>query len=168
VVLRDWRDDDAPALETVCGDPDVCHFTSVPWTYTLEGARQWIARQRETRRAGEVLALAVTRAGEEAAALGNVNLVRFGEDGSTATLGYWLVPGARRQGLAFPAARLLCDYGFAELGLKRIELAILPQNAASHRVAARLGAVREGPRRDIHRGREWELIVYSLTPADAR
>jgi RimJ/RimL family protein N-acetyltransferase len=153
VVLRDWREDDAPALESVCGDPDVCVFTSVPWVYTLSAARAWVLRIHDRRSCGTGLALAVTRETDDVA-LGNVNLVRFSDDGREAALGYWLVPAARGQGLAVTAARMLSSLGFDQLRLARIELAIPPGNAASHHVADRLGAVREDVRRD--------MVIYSL------
>ena len=55
--------------------------------------------------------------------LGNVNLVfRFRADERQAALGYWIAPAARRGGLALAASRLLCEWGFRELSLTRIEL----------------------------------------------
>jgi hypothetical protein len=70
---------------------DVCRFTSVPWTYTPSAARAWVRRGHDRRSAGTGLALAVTREGHDAA-LGNVNLVRFSDDGREAALG-WRPPG---------------------------------------------------------------------------
>jgi RimJ/RimL family protein N-acetyltransferase len=89
LVLREWSEEDAPVLRGICGDPDVCRFTSVPWTYSRES-----------------------------------------------------------------------------LSLSRIELAILPENRASRRVAERLGARSEGLRRESHEaeGRRWDMETYSLTP----
>jgi len=167
VVLRDWRDDDAASVEPVCGDPEVCRFTTVPWTYSRSAAVAWISRLHARRLAGSGLALAITRSGADTA-LGNVNLVRFSADGQTAALGYWVIPAARRRGLALAGASLLCDWGFAELHLSSIELAILPENTASHRVAERLGAVRQGLRRNSHQaeGRLWDMVIYKLTPTD--
>ncbi len=169
VVLRDWREDDAPDLEPICGDPDVCQFTSIPWTFTEPAARDWIRRLRARRSAGECLALAITRAGD-GAALGNVNLLGFSDHGRGAALGYWLMPAARGQGLALAAAELLCGWGFEEMNLARIELAILPHNVASHRVAERLGAQREGIRFNSHEafGRTWDMVIYSLFAPPAR
>jgi RimJ/RimL family protein N-acetyltransferase len=163
IVLRDWREDDAPALEPVCGDLDVCQFTSVPWTYSRAEARAWIRRIQQARSSGTGLALAITRTGQDQA-LGNVNLVRFSEDGREAALGYWLVPAARGQGLAVTAARMLSSWGFEQMALARIEVAILPDNTASHRVALRLGATREGVRPDSHEaaGRTWDMVIYAL------
>lgn len=169
LVLRDWRENDAAALEPVCGDADVCQFTSVPWTYTLSAARTWVRRLQNRRSAGTGLALAITRNDDEAA-LGNVNLVRFSDDGQQAALGYWLVPSARGHGLATAAAKILCAWGVEQMNLVRIELAVLPDNAASHRVADRLGAAREGLRRDSHEagGRKWDMVIYSLSAPPAR
>jgi [ribosomal protein S5]-alanine N-acetyltransferase len=164
VVLRDWRDEDAPALEPVCGEWDVCAFTSVPRAYSKAGALAWIERQRRKRSAGTVLALAI-QDGDEERALGNVNLAGLGDDGRAAEIGYWLVPEARGRGLATAAASLLIDWGLREHGLERIELAILPDNLASQRVARRLGATPEGIRERSHQaeGRAWDMTIWSIT-----
>ncbi len=164
VVLRYWREADAPALESVCGDWDVCRFTSVPWSYSEGEALAWVIRQRDKRERGAVLALAITEDGRQEGAVGNVNLVKFSDDGRGAALGYWLIPDARGRGLASRAARLLVDWGFEALGLARVELAILPGNLASRQVAERLGAKDEGLRRGSHEagGRQWDMQIYSL------
>ena len=96
IVLRAWSEDDAPALEPVCGDVDVCRFTSVPWTYLPAAARAWIQRVQQACSSGTGLALAITHRRQDLA-LGNVNLARFSEDGREAALGYWLVPAAQGQ-----------------------------------------------------------------------
>jgi RimJ/RimL family protein N-acetyltransferase len=164
VVLRDWRDEDAPALAPVCGERDVCAFTSVPWVYWEGEARAWVERQRAKRAAGTVLALAI-QAGDDGRALGNVNLAGFGDGGREAELGYWLVPEARGRGLATAAAGLLVDWGFENLGLERFEFAILPENRASQRVAERLGARSEGLRERSHQDHEggwWDMTIWGL------
>ena len=167
LVLRDWQERDAPALEPVCGEWDICQFTTVPWTYSVGAARAWIARLGERRANGSGLALAITHR-DRPIPMGNVNLVRFSADGREAALGYWLAPAARGHGFAVGAAQLLCAWGFQELRLARIEMAILPENAASHGVAKRLGAQREGVRVASHEsgGQRWDMVIYSLREAD--
>jgi len=164
VHLRDWRVDDASALEPMCGDPEVCRFSSVPWQYERSAAERWIARVEAGRSAGRAIALAITETGLDDLPLGNVNLVRFSDDGRSAALGYWLAPRARGRGLATSAARLLCGWGFQALRLADIELAILPENLASQRVARRLGATPRGLRRDSHHaeGRWWDMEMFVL------
>jgi RimJ/RimL family protein N-acetyltransferase len=164
LLLRDWRDEDAPALAPVCGEWDVCAFTSVPWAYSEPEALAWIARQRQKREAGTVLALAI-QGRDDDRALGNVNLARMDDGGREAAIGYWLVPEARGRGLATAAASLLIDWGLRELGLERVEFAILPENLASQRVAERVGATPEGIRERSHEaeGRAWDMTIWSVT-----
>ncbi len=165
MLLRDWRDEDAPALEPVCGEWDVCAFTSVPWSYSEAGTLEWIEWQRRKRAAGTVLALAI-QGRDDDRALGNVNLAGLDGDRREAEIGYWLVPEARGRGLATAAASLLIDWGLREGGLERIEFAVLPENVASQRVAKRLGATSEGLRERSHQaeGRAWDMTIWSLTP----
>jgi [ribosomal protein S5]-alanine N-acetyltransferase len=165
VVLRDWRDEDAPALEPACGEWNVCAFTSVPWTYSEAEALAWVRRQRTKRATGTVLALAIQGRDEEHA-LGNVNLAGFDGDGREAEIGYWLTPAARGKGLATAATSLLIDWAMSNLGLERVDFAILPDNQASQRVAQRLGATSEGLREKRHQDHEgaWHpMTVWSLT-----
>jgi [ribosomal protein S5]-alanine N-acetyltransferase len=165
IALREWRPDDAPALAPMCGGPewDPRH-TSLPAEWSQPAARAWIWKQRRHRCAGTAVALAITRAGEDVP-VGNVNLVRFSDDGLSAALGYWLVPAARGEGLATAAARLLCRWGFEELGLERIELLVEPENEPSRRVADRLGARSDGARaHPAHPGGP-ELAACELSPA---
>jgi RimJ/RimL family protein N-acetyltransferase len=165
VVLRDWRDEDAPALAPVCGEWDVCAFTSVPWAYSEGEALAWVERQRAKRAASTVVALAI-QGRDDARALGNVNLAGLDEDGCEAEIGYWLTPETRGRGLATAATSLLIGWGFETLGLERIEFAILPGNLASQHVAERLGATPEGLRECSHEseGRHWTMTIWSLTP----
>lgn len=164
VILRDWRDEDAGALAPVCGEWDVCAFTSVPWSYSEAEALAWIERQRRKRAAGTVLALAI-QGGDDERALGNVNLARHGDDDREAEIGYWLLPEARGGGLVTAAASLLIDWGFANLDLERIEFAILPENLASQGVATRLGATPEGIRERSHEaeGRLYDMTIWSVS-----
>jgi [ribosomal protein S5]-alanine N-acetyltransferase len=168
VVLRDWCEADEAALEPLFGDPDVARFSSLPPRYSRAAALEHIGRLRAKRAASELLALAVTRDG--GAPLGNVNLVfRFEPDTREAALGYWMSPAARGQGLAVAATTLLCEWGFRELSLTRIELLIDPTNVPSHRVAERLGAVTDGlTRHAANDGSVCEMVRYSLSPTTPR
>lgn len=61
-----------------------------------------------------------------------------------AEIGYWLLAAARGSGLATRAVRLLCDWAFGVCELRRLQLATLPGNAASERVARHCGFVPAG------------------------
>jgi RimJ/RimL family protein N-acetyltransferase len=78
-------------------------------------------------------------------------------------LSYWLVPDARGRRLAFGAVTEMTKIA-AEAGLKSLVLDIEEENAASIRVAERLGAIRRMPTRQ-HRdrfGQDRRMVVYVL------
>ncbi|WOJ95594.1 GNAT family protein [Congregibacter brevis] len=55
-------------------------------------------------------------------------------------IGYWLAESYTGQGIMTCVANTLCDYGFKQLGLKRIEIRCATGNNASRRVAERVGS----------------------------
>ena len=82
--------------------------------------------------------------------------------------GYWVAAPARRQGVARRALRLLCRYAFDELDVRRIELWIDPNNAASLAVAEAVGFTREGLLRSFMpiQGQRRDMLMYSLLPGE--
>ncbi len=87
-----------------------------------------------------------------------------------ANVGYWVRPEAAGRGYGAALTGMLARFGFDALGLQRLELIIEPGNAASQRVAERVGAVYEGHLR--HRlcidGAVRDALLYSLLPSDLR
>jgi ribosomal-protein-alanine N-acetyltransferase len=61
-----------------------------------------------------------------------------------ANLGYWMGEQYARKGMMSAAVRALIPFSHGALGLKRIEAACLPENAASVRLLEKLGFVQEG------------------------
>lgn len=59
-------------------------------------------------------------------------------------MAWGIAPACWGQGLAAEAAGAVLDWGFARFGFPRLASFILRDNAASRRVAEKLGAVREG------------------------
>ncbi len=78
-------------------------------------------------------------------------------------LSYWLLPGARGRGLAFAAVTEMMKVA-ADAGLQSVVLDIEEENAASIRVAERLGAERRSPTRlqTDRFGHDWTMVVYVL------
>jgi RimJ/RimL family protein N-acetyltransferase len=85
-----------------------------------------------------------------------------------AGLGYWIRASSQGKGYATEAARAAALYAFRQLDLHRLELHIALANAASHRVAERLGARREGIARDAERvdGLYLDHVQYALLSTD--
>jgi Acetyltransferases, including N-acetylases of ribosomal proteins len=75
----------------------------------------------------------------------------------------------RKTRIASTAARLASSYAFADLGLVRIEIVVLPGNAGSRRVAEKIGARFESIARSRlqFKGETRDAAVYSLVRDDA-
>ena len=122
------------------------------------------------RRAGKLLHLAIADGGD-GRAIGEILLfVRAAEAGETGIgeIAYVVDPAKRGRGIAAAAVRLLSEWVFAELDLKRLQLSIHPDNHASHRVAEKAGYRFEGTLRSVKiiRGVRVDGALYSRLPAD--
>jgi RimJ/RimL family protein N-acetyltransferase len=164
VVLRPWREDDVPALVAACNDADIQRFIPViPRPYTEADALAFI-RGEATPELHE--SFAITRDGSVVGAIG----MTTGQS-KNASIGYWCASEARGQGLTTRALRLVCEWGLDELGLERLELITDPDNAASQRVAEKVGFRREGVLRShlLHPdGRRRDSVMFSLLPGELR
>lgn len=60
------------------------------------------------------------------------------------SVGYWIDEAVAGQGLVPEAMTLLLRYAFEDLCLHRVQVAIIPRNAASRRVVEKLGLREEG------------------------
>lgn len=64
--------------------------------------------------------------------------VKNGDESETAELGYALLPAYRHKGYAFEACSAIISYALDDIGFKRIEAYIAPDNEESLKLAARL------------------------------
>ncbi|HSL97382.1 MAG TPA: GNAT family protein [Candidatus Deferrimicrobiaceae bacterium] len=73
-------------------------------------------------------------------------------------------------GYATEAVQLLVDYLFATKKQHRIQLVIVPENAASRRIAEKCGFQLEGTARGafFNAGRNQDVLLYSLVRTDRR
>ncbi|MEU8262099.1 GNAT family N-acetyltransferase [Micromonospora sp. NPDC048999] len=165
LLLRPWREEDAPAVLAALGDPAIGRWNAQHVT-DLDRALDWI-RWRSDWTSGRRLSFAVTDPARRtllgAASLNEIH----GED---ASIGYWTAVEARGRGVATRAVRALGSWAFAELGLHRIELCHAVGNPASCRVAERAGYPLEGTLRESHRygdGRRHDEHLHARLATDA-
>jgi ribosomal-protein-serine acetyltransferase len=144
--LRRYRPGDGPALlEAVLESvPEVAPYET--WChpgYTPEEAAAHAAGWDRAWEAGEAYYFAVL---DEADGryLGSCGLCPVEGEHRVGGLGFWVRTSATGRGVATSAARLVTAFGFAELGLHRIELLVAVHNLPSRRVAEKLGAHYEG------------------------
>jgi ribosomal-protein-alanine N-acetyltransferase len=141
VRLRRWRMTDLDCVRQAALDPGIPQGTTVPAVWSPEAAMEFVVRQWSRLESGEGISLAVASA-ETDAALGLATVLHRDMPG-VAGIGYWIVPGARRRGLATHAVALLSEWALST-GIARLEAWVEPGNAASLRVLAAAGFEREG------------------------
>ncbi|MBL0887586.1 GNAT family N-acetyltransferase [Myceligenerans indicum] len=172
-------EDDIDAIRAACQDPAISDWTVVPSPYTRADAELFVRRFVPDGWArGSEFTWAVREPGDtDGPLLGMVGLHFEGRAGApdeerAAEIGFWTAPGARRQGLATEAARLVVDWGFDPEGLDLAVITWLAYvgNWGSRRVAWNLGFRVEGTLRryGLQRGRRRDAWMGTLLPQDPR
>jgi RimJ/RimL family protein N-acetyltransferase len=160
IELRPLTEADAPAVAAAIGtdDADLDRWTRIPFPYSEEHAREFLASTEEfafavlDRATGELLGGIGARAAEPA----------------IVEIGYWVKAAARGRGVATRALVLVARLAFAELGAARVQLRTEPDNVASQRVAEKAGFTREGVLRSFldFKGRRRDAVMFSLLPEE--
>lgn len=160
LLLRPGWVDDAPALTHAIGHEDVVtKLSPVPWPYTLDDARSFLAAPRGAQDA-TFLIFARTRA--EPRLIGCISLQD--EQGET-EIGYWLSPPYWGLGFATEAGRAVVDIARDTLRLPRLVSGHFIDNPASGRVLRKLGFRPTGrieKRHSTARGHDVPCILYGL------
>ncbi len=175
VMLRAWRAEDAPAIASMVDDEHIRRWSSLG-----TDVADWIARQRAGLR-GPSRAICLA---DDDRALGKVALRMPGHaspattcaairppDAPAGELSYWIVPEARRRGLAGVAVIAMMESIGLDTGLRSVVLDVEMTNTASLRLAQRLGGERREPKRiELDRyGVPRTLVVFVLAvPGAAR
>lgn len=160
LILRAWREDDAPALAAIHGDPLVSRYIGVTgdpmptlsqaWDHialhtghwALKGYGKWAAIERSTNRL-----------------IGRIGYFHAPYDWPGLELGWTLSRDCWGRGYATEGALAALDWGFETLPASEIISAIHPDNSASMRVAERVGEKRW--RED--KAHNKPCIVYGIT-----
>jgi ribosomal-protein-alanine N-acetyltransferase len=166
--LRATLPGDAAAILAVLGDPEVTRYHNVPTLTTLTDARALLGQLDQRYATRDTIRWAIELV-EPSEVIGTVGLLRFDFEHGHAEVGYEIARRWWGRGLAPEAAAAVIRYGFAVLGLHRIEAGVLPGNVASVRVLQKLGFLEEGTRRDYLRfgGRFHTFRWFSLLESDA-
>ena len=161
LLVRDWRDDEAPRMLDMYSRPEVVRFlgSSPAPMVSLDQARRRIARARESNAGAPPpcgwWAVEVLSTG---AVAGTVALVPIDDDPVGALEIAWhLHPDSWHHGYATEAARAVLHRAHAA-GVPEVLVLVAPANAASLAVARRLGVEARG-RTDRYYGMPLEVFV---------
>lgn len=166
LLLRPWRDTDAPAVLDAWRDPAIAQWNPQGDSFDLDAALRWLRWRADWSGGGHVSLAAVDPTDPETL-LGSVSLHRI--HAGDASIGYWTVPAARGRGVATAAVVRLTGWAFAHLEVERIELCHAVANPASCRVAERAGFLAEGTLRQSHRygdGRRYDEHLHARLASD--
>jgi RimJ/RimL family protein N-acetyltransferase len=169
VLLRLPADQDVDAIVSICRDPLVQRYTTVPADYQAKHAREWVRRGLAGAASGTDLHLVIEPL-EEREVVGTISLHELNRAAGRCASGYFIAPWARGRGYATRALRLACAFAFDQLGLHRVEVTIEPENEASRRVALAAGFTEEGLLRSYMpvAGKRRDMVMYSLLATDPR
>jgi RimJ/RimL family protein N-acetyltransferase len=143
--LTPMREGDQPALVEHLRDRATTDLLlKVPHPYAIDDANRWVRFCLEGQRGQPSPSnFAVRRM--DGRLIGGIGLqLQSGFARHRGELGYWLARPYRGRGLATYAVQTIVAYGFACLGLRRIEATSFAHNVASHRVLEKAGFQREG------------------------
>jgi RimJ/RimL family protein N-acetyltransferase len=159
---------DVDALHAIFGDPETARYLSFEPRDREDCADQvelYLEEAEKEPRTVYRLAVTLTEEGEDAVPLGNAVLGIDGTEAQRAAfIGYALRRDVWGRGYATEIARLLCEFGFGELGLHRLSARLDPANHASVKVLRKVGFQLEGRiRDDLYLREEWhDSLQYSL------
>jgi len=139
LVLRQWREEDVPALNAAV-TASVDHLRPwMPWIEgepeTVERRTERVVRWRTEWAAGGDSVLGVFLDGNPIGGTGMLR--RVGEDGIE--IGYWIHADHVNQGYATELSAALTDAAFRVAGIERVEIHHDKANIASGRIPEKLG-----------------------------
>jgi ribosomal-protein-alanine N-acetyltransferase len=161
IKLREWRHTDIPSIVRYANNRKIWLNLRdrFPHPYLESDAIAWITACLTPR--GAETQFAIDQGGQAIGGIGFELLTDVHR--MTAEIGYWVGEPFWGAGIATAAVRLATDYGFATLGLERIQAMVFEWNAPSARVLEKSGYVLEGRlRRSILKdGRLADSLLYA-------
>lgn len=159
------RSDKAAYIEHLQEREIYLQTLNIPFPYTEQDADEWlgfVARQAE-----HCTNWAVR--GSDGCLVGGIGF--HGQNSLAphrAELGYWLAKPLWGKGIMSAAVRLISEYGFRELGLRRITAHVFHFNAASARVLEKAGYHLEGRLKQHYYkdGKIFDGLLYARVSAE--
>ena len=144
-MLREFRESDAAAANRYEADPAVVRYTPHGARSLADSLAHLHALLADAAHAEQrqIFDFGVVQR-DDARLIGRCGLKLSDSEQTEATLWYVLARSAWGRGYATEAAQAVLAFGFEELRLHRIFVEIDPRNAASLRVAEKIGLRREG------------------------
>ncbi len=147
LVLRPFRRRDADAVVEAASASLTELNRWLPWAHPAYGRADAIAFVRDSMAAwseGRAFDFAIRRLEDPERHLGNVSVWFTSRAALVGEIGYWVRTDETGAGIATEATARALEVAFNELQMHRVVLRIAVGNAASERIADKLGFLREG------------------------
>ncbi|WP_405818700.1 GNAT family N-acetyltransferase [Streptomyces sp. NBC_01390] len=161
LVLREWTENDLPAMTELSDDPEIAHWTPLASPFDLVAARAYLATARQARVDGLRVQPAITTGGQ--LPLGEVLIIRRSANDRTASLGYSVGPAHHGRRLGSRALTVMTEYVHQVMDMPRVTLSIEAENGAGAAVARAAGYHRtdEPPILTVAKGRSLALRTWA-------
>jgi RimJ/RimL family protein N-acetyltransferase len=164
LLLREFRFEDAPAINLYAADPEVTRHTSweaSPEHVTSAILKTWIEDQGNWPR--KSIPLGIERR-SDGSFIGSTGFASIDEENSTGLFGFGLRQEYWGQGYATEAVRGLLKFAFTTLHLHRMTAECFTANVLSVRVLEKVGMRREGHFiQNQRKNNEWkDSLLYAL------
>lgn len=163
LILRPFTFDDASNVQRLCDDYDVCKTLAyLPYPYTIECAKKWIARHEDNFNNDILYEYAVTNK-ETGELIGCISLSNNKEQRS-GEIGYWIGKRYWGNGYCTEAAKELIAFAFSDKDFHRIFARHFSINPASGRVMQKCGMRKEGEQKQSYQkdGKYFDEILYAI------
>ena len=171
IVLRCFRDEDAPALWNAV-DASREHLKRwMPWVNdhnSLDFSREYVRRMQARWILREDMPMGIWRK-SDGTFLGATGLHRFDWTVPAMEIGYWLCPEAEGHGYTTEAVKLIAPFAFRHLHAERVTIVCDSKNLRSAAVPLRAGFLHEATLRNERRNTNGELSdteLFAMTRAD--
>jgi RimJ/RimL family protein N-acetyltransferase len=176
-TLRPFSEADIDAIYQSCQDPLIPRFTTVPTPYSKELAQAFVRTRApqlfEERKAiqwiltvsKDISPAALKVAGETF--LGPFSIHAIEENNHIGEIGYWLNKDVRGYGYGSIGSRMVTNYAFETLGLRRLAGLVDSDNEASKKVLLGAGYAHEGLMKSrVTRadGSQIDMDLFAATP----
>ena len=166
VTLRQLRLADAPSLLAMLNSDEVARFISPPPT-TVEGFERFIRWTETEQHAGRYVCFAVVPTGTDVA-VGIFQVRQLDAGFATAEWGLAIGSAFWGTGIFLEGARLVVDFAFEEIGVRRLEARAAIRNGRGNGALRKIGAVPEAVLRHsfIRNGEALDQQLWSILAED--
>jgi ribosomal-protein-alanine N-acetyltransferase len=166
LILRAVAADDAGDVFLYACNPTITRYTLWNTHETIDDTLVFVrdyAQSRYVEREPDPIAI-ILKSDPTHSVIGSVGCFWASKKDGVMELGYNLAEPYWGRGITAEAARRLVEFVFADYPVERIQARVIDGNAASARVAEKVGMMREGRHRALllHRGRHVDVEFYSI------